>query len=315
MVVLLIHNEDEHETVDKVLPLLTKKNAQVKALPVGGAEGNIRMQFASFFEPDDSGEKAAANAFTHGLILSPLPQRWLDFLAGFAHGSRLPFLVYGEKAAASIPVEFASCFRLIKTADSLEAYLGAEHDAFEKWELAQEIVRARESLLEMGIPVNGESLAYYSGEGSIREVSLFLAAGFSPDTRNKAGVPLLCLAARKGNGEILRLLIEAGANTNLQADDRGTSALLDSIMARQYAIASDLVKAGADVNLKSKDGQSALIVAVGNGDEGSVEMLLRAGADPDTPDSLGTSARKYAVLFHKSSILALFETVTPLKTG
>lgn len=317
MIILLIYTDSEQKRVDKVLPLLTEKNAHVKALPVssrGGPEANIRMQFASFFEPPESGEKSDvhANTFTHAIILSSLPERWIDFLAGFSHGSRLPFLVYGEKAIESIPVEFASCFRFIRSESSLAAYLGAENEASEKWELAQGIVKARETLLQMGIPVNGESLALYAGEGSIREVALFLAAGFSPDTRNKAGVPLLCISARKGNGTILRLLIQAGADPNLCADDRGTSALLDCVMSRHYELAPDLIKVGADVNIKSKDGQSALIVAVGNGDEGIVEALLRAGAEPDAPDSLGTSARKYAALFHKSSIVALFDSLTPL---
>jgi ankyrin repeat protein len=75
----------------------------------------------------------------------------------------------------------------------------------------------------------------------------------------------------------------------------------------------DLVKAGIDVNLRSKDGQTALIVAVGAGEEKMAEALLKAGADPDISDSLGASARKYAVLFHRSSMLALFETYAPEK--
>jgi len=165
----------------------------------------------------------------------------------------------------------------------------------------------------MGIPVTAESLANCAGDSSIREVSLFLAAGFSPDTRNKFGVPLLSIAARRGNHEIVRFLINAGSQLNLQADDRGTSALMDSVMSKKYDILTDLIKAGANVNIKSKDGQTALVVAVGSGDEKFTEALLKAGADPDISDSLGTSARKYALLFHKESIISLFNTYAPPK--
>jgi ankyrin repeat protein len=75
----------------------------------------------------------------------------------------------------------------------------------------------------------------------------------------------------------------------------------------------DLIAAGADINLKSRDGQSALIIAVGLNDEESVEILLKAGADADEPDSLGASARTYAGLFKDPAILALFKAYAPLK--
>jgi len=222
-------------------------------------------------------------------------------------------LVYGEDAIAGIPVEFASFFRSLKTEDSLEEYFSAESEAFDKWQTASEIIKARDALLQMGIPVNGESLAICAGESGIQEVSLFLSAGFSPDTRNKAGVPLLNIAARKGNREILEHLIQAGAHLNHQSDDRGTTALVDSVMRKQHGIMDVLINAGADLDIKSKDGQTALIVAVGAGDERMVEALLKAGADPDISDNMGVSARKYAALFHKSSVTTLFDTYAPIK--
>jgi hypothetical protein len=247
-------------------------------------------------------------------IISPIVERWVDFLAGFSYGSRLPLLVYGEKAIECIPVEFTSFFRPLKSENSLQDYLDAEREAFVKWETARKIIKAREALLQMGIPVTGEALADCASKESVQEVSLFLAAGFSPDTRNKAGVPLLNLCARKGNPEILKLLIQAGAQLNLQADDRGTSALSESVMSKQYDMVNELIKAGADLNVKSKDGQTALVVAAGSSDEKMVEILLKAGADPDIPDSLGASARKYASLFRNSVILNLFDTLVPKKT-
>jgi ankyrin repeat protein len=74
---------------------------------------------------------------------------------------------------------------------------------------------------------------------------------------------------------------------------------------------ADLLAAGAEVNLKSKDGQSALVIAVGLNDEAAAEMLLKAGADPDMADNLGASARTYVRLFNKPGMVKLFEKYTP----
>jgi len=316
MKILLIHSEKDEEAIRQIRPLLSEANAAVDTLhvqPLNSAGGDIRRQLAAFFcsaELEDK-DKYTSNAPSHILVVSPIAQRWLDFLAGFSYGSNLPLLVYGNDAIAAIPVEFASFFRFLNTPKSFEEYFEAENEAYENWKTASEILKARDALLQMGIPVTGESLAVCSGDGGIREVSLFLAAGFSPDTRNKSGVPLLNIAARKGNWEILKLLIESGAQLDMQADDRGTSALLDSVMSRNIGMVKDLIKAGANLNIKSKGGQTALVVAVGAGDERMVEALLKAGADPEITDSMGVSARKYASLFHKNAITELFDSYAP----
>jgi ankyrin repeat protein len=76
-------------------------------------------------------------------------------------------------------------------------------------------------------------------------------------------------------------------------------------------IVQGLINAGADVNAKSKDGQSAIIISVSLGDVATVELLLKAGANANEPDALGATARKYATLFHQNEILALFEKFAP----
>ena len=316
MKILLIHSETDGEIVGRIQPLLKGAKAAVEILPVqplNSTGGDIKKQFAAFFNSADSGgkDKQASNAPTHVLVVTPIAQRWLDFLAGFSYGSHLPLLSFGQDAIAAIPVEFASFFRTLTSEKSFEEYFEAENEAFENWKSAREIIKARDTLLQMGIPVTGEALASCAGEGSIREVSLFLAAGFSADTRNKSGVPLLNIAARKGNWEILKLLIDCGAQLDMQADDRGTSPLLDSVMSKNLDMVNALIEAGANLDIKSKDGQTALVVAVGAGEGKIVEILLKAGADPDISDSMGVSARKYANLFHKNDITTLFKTLAP----
>jgi ankyrin repeat protein len=86
-------------------------------------------------------------------------------------------------------------------------------------------------------------------------------------------------------------------------------------MAQNLDIMDDLIKAGTDLNVKDKNGQTALIVAAGASREKMVEVLLKAGSDPDIPDSLGVSARKYANLFRNEVILSLFDTIAPVKSS
>jgi ankyrin repeat protein len=124
-------------------------------------------------------------------------------------------------------------------------------------------------------------------------------------------VPLLCLAVRAGDRDMSGLLLKAGASVNLLAGDRGGSALIDAALGKHAGILMDLLAVGANTNVKSKDGQSALIIAVGLNDEPTVELLLKAGANVDEPDSLGASARKYAALFNKPGIVNLFKTYVP----
>jgi hypothetical protein len=318
MRILLLYKEDSGN-IDEFALLFEKLHARVDALALSPCGEGIFPDLLRRLGGKDSGGMAAAVPI-HVIVLSTgrgngFSSRIFAFLAGFVCGSGLPVIVYGEGAAASIPAEFASSFKALSGKKSLSRCLKKEWEKEKKREALMEAGRARESLLQTGISVTKESLIRCVREGMARELSLFLRAGFSPDTRDQAGVPLLNLAARAGNPDMLRTLIEAGGQVNLLAEDRGSSALLDAVMIRRPDMVRILMEAGADIHLKTKDGQSALIIAAGAGDEACTEMLLKAGADPDDADVLGASARKYAVLFHNSALLALFDTYAPLQAG
>ena len=311
MKVLLIHLEKDRETIARLILSLEKMNILFEILSFGANDECDIQQFTQFF--GSSGLEKKDDTPTHVIILSSLSERYFDFLAGFACGSRFPFMIYGQDAIPGIAKEFAGFFSFLNNEDSLEQFLEAENVAFKIQESARKTIEAQETLLRMGIPVTVESLAQCIIEGRVQEVSLFLTAGFSPNSRNKAGVPLLSIAARNGNQEVLQFLLTAEADPDQKSDDRGTSALIDSAMAKKLNVMMDLIATGADLNIKSKDGQTALVVAVGAGEEKMVEALLKAGADPDITDSLGTSARRYAFLFKKEAITKLFDALVPAK--
>jgi hypothetical protein len=236
-------------------------------------------------------------------VLSPgaAGSPWFAFTAGFALGKGLPFLGFG--AAEGMPV-FSPCISPIPGEEELDAYFTREKA---EWPSREAHRQAKFALLDMGVPFSEESFEQCIRERKTAAAALFLEAGFSPDARDNTGVPLICLAARAGDRHITNMLLKAGASVNLQALDRGSTALIDCASGKHRDIMADLLAAGADVNLKSKDGQSALIIAVGLNDEEAAALLLKAGANPDEPDSLGASARKYATLFNKPGMVELFK--------
>jgi hypothetical protein len=319
MRVLLLYKK-ETEKLDELTLLFSKINVGLDTFAISsGGEGEILPALCRRLRGKDPGELTAI-APTHLVFFPPeggpeFSSHVFAFLAGFGCGAGLPVAVYGEGAAASIPAHYAFAFKALNDKKSLVRYLKHEWEKEKKQGLRRETGAARDVLLQMGISVTKESLVRCVREGAVRELVLFLAAGFSPDTRDEAGVALLHHAARTGNQEMLQTLVEAGAQVNFLAEDRGSSALLDAVMIRRPDMARILMDAGADVNLTSKDGQSALIIAAGAGDPSCVEMLLKAGADPDEPDALGASARKYAALFHNRDIQSLFDTYAPSKAG
>jgi hypothetical protein len=228
---------------------------------------------------------------------------WFAYFAGLHRGRDRELIAYSGKKAA-IPGIFKKTVIPLAGEKELEKrfpkYLG-------EWIAGGKIEAAKKELLDMGIPFNKASFADCVRLKKTTAVNLFLQAGFSANIRDDMGVPLLCLAARAGDRELIKILLKAGADVNALSADRGGSALVDCALGKHRDIAELLLKAGADVNAKSKDGQSALIISVGMGDERFVELLLKAGADVDEPDALGASAQKYAVLFNKPEVLELFK--------
>ena len=77
--------------------------------------------------------------------------------------------------------------------------------------------------------------------------------------------------------DIVRILIERGANTE-QRDEDGDTPLMIAIRQDNHRLATHLVGRGADVNARGKDDRSALTVAKTLGFGELVSLLQRQGA-------------------------------------
>lgn len=96
------------------------------------------------------------------------------------------------------------------------------------------------------------------------------------DTPNMKGMTALMYACSKGNPNIVRLLISKGADVNLETRE-GYTALSIAIMRKQLAIAEFLIRNGANVN-HSINGESLIANAHRVGDKAAAKLLSKYGA-------------------------------------
>ena len=243
---------------------------------------------------------------SHVLVLSSAweaSRPWFLLACGYCLGKSVRLALYRLEPSWD-PPSYLVRAPIIDNDEELRDYYHIEHG---EWVLQEERQLARSRLLEIGISFHADSLAHCVSDGDLKAVELFLKAGFHANSRNKHGVPLLCLAARGKHKAVAELLLEFGADIDLQGEDRGYSALMDAVLAGVPELVNLFLDRGANPDLQSKDGQTALVVAVGRNDVEVSRRLVEAGANPDIADKLGFSARKYVALFRKPDLVALFE--------
>ena len=99
-----------------------------------------------------------------------------------------------------------------------------------------------------GKPLGGTALVYASCSGHTDVVKLLIEAGADVNKKDKKNrYTVLMVASSAGHTEVAKLLIEAGANVNAQ-DKGGNTALLDASWRGETEIVKLLIEGGADVN-------------------------------------------------------------------
>jgi ankyrin repeat protein len=129
-----------------------------------------------------------------------------------------------------------------------------------------------------------------------------LTSGKNPGTPDDRGRTPLMLAAGVGNIDAMKVLIEAGADVN-GADSFGATPLMFGI--RDIAKVRVLTDAGARVNEKSKQNQTALLLAASTA--GAIEtarLLVAKGADPKV---IGSGGRTTLIMAANQNDLAMVQ--------
>ena len=267
---------------------------------------------SDFYQLPPLWDIAHADAFAVALrthshwLLAPSPQDRQHaaflFAAGFGAGA-------GERCYVfDTAVYGTGLFSLHREAAGLIDALCSERM---RWEQALARRVARDTLAEQGLDVSPTAFFDAAQMGDLAACRLYLEAGFSPDFTDKKGVSILGRAVRSGHLAVVRLLLDAGADINHRSRDRDNSALMDAAAEGQTDILVELLARGADWNGVSRNGQNALVLAVGKGAEDAAALLLRAGADPFVVDKLGSDAVQYAQLLGRKTFLELVRTKYP----
>ena len=128
-------------------------------------------------------------------------------------------------------------------------------------------------------------------------------SGADVNAQTRQGDTALIYAASAGRPGVVRDLLLAGADVH-HANRRGETAVLLSIpapwpqqdAARALDCVNQLLAAGARVNDRSADGETALHAAIGRDQLSAVRLLLLRGADPNLKGGkLGTSPLRHAI--------------------
>lgn len=112
-------------------------------------------------------------------------------------------------------------------------------------------------------------------------IQALLKGGAAVDTPIDYGdhsITPLIMAAGKGEGEIVAILLEAGANVNAKSTDGQETALMGAVTRGHVGIIRTLIEAKADLKPKSTYGFNAFTSAVAAGNLEAAEALLDAGA-------------------------------------
>jgi len=139
-------------------------------------------------------------------------------------------------------------------------------------------------------------------DGSIELVKELLNQGVEINKQDSDGLTALHLTK---NSEILKILIEAGANPNLQDYRSGFTPLLDAMVWLDEAKYTLLVPL-TDLNLKSSFGYTALMFSAIYHRLDDMKLLIDAGADLFMRNYEGMDFYDFLMQEEKEYILSLF---------
>lgn len=179
-----------------------------------------------------------------------------------------------------------------------------------------EIVR---SLLNGGANVNerdrgGNTALLRALETPHDDVAELLLAQQSVDlnAQGLSGLTVLMRYVGRDREEMVRKMLERGANVSLQDND-GDTALHNGARRGNVNILRLLLGKGADPNVKNKVGGTPLMWAAVFGHSDAVRVLLENGADASLKDNKGMTAAAWAVENKRDEIAEFLRTAEKKK--
>lgn len=289
---IILYPHNDRYVLKRVFRIFSSRNLKADAIRIN-PQWTLK-QMSALYEMLDS--------YSHIIVIlssENFQDPWLIGLLGYISGANKGNYFYFTEDNDSQKKLFIK-YNVGQGYEDVEIYADFESKRF----LAiQKKKNARNHLIDTGFALSNDSLGECVASGQIDIVHKYIDAGFSPSSRNSKGVPMLCIAVRSSHLDIVKYLISLGADINAISDDRNNTPVMDAASSGDLDSLKLLVSEGANLETQSKNGQTALILAVGHGDVEVSNYLLSTGADYVVKDFLGMSAKSYATLFNKTEIL------------
>ena len=153
---------------------------------------------------------------------------------------------------------------------------------FSKW---QNFINKKRLAIKWRAIIGGkrEKREHFWEELTLKQLQKFISAGVDVNAKGKGkfGVtPLHHATFHNGSIEVIKELINAGADVNAQDNYDKTPLHMAVEQNRSIEVIKELIKAGADVNAKNEDSETPLHMATEqNRSIEVVKELIKAGAD------------------------------------
>ena len=144
-------------------------------------------------------------------------------------------------------------------------------------------------------------------KGHTEVVKLLLEAGADKNAAVLNGRAALHLGAMKGHSEVVKLLLEAGADKDATSF-AGMTALHLAAVFGCLEVAKLLLEAGAEKNAATDPGKTPLHLSVENGRTEVVKLLLAAGADQNLANLKGEKPIDRAIFRRHHEVINLLKS-------
>ncbi|XP_064297287.1 M-phase phosphoprotein 8 [Phalacrocorax carbo] len=135
--------------------------------------------------------------------------------------------------------------------------------------------------------------AVKSGDYMTVKMALSSNEEYNLDQEDSSGMTLVMLAAAGGHDDLLRVLIRKGAKVNGRQKN-GTTALIQAAEKNFLTTVAILLEAGAYVNMQQSSGETALMKACKRGNSDIVRLMIESGADCNILSKHQNSALHFA---------------------
>ncbi|XP_033265193.1 M-phase phosphoprotein 8 isoform X1 [Orcinus orca] len=143
------------------------------------------------------------------------------------------------------------------------------------------------------IPSNVLRDAVKNGDYITVKFALNSSEEYNLDQEDSSGMTLVMLAAAGGQDDLLRLLLKKGAKVNGRQKN-GTTALIHAAEKNFLTTVAILLEAGAFVNVQQSNGETALMKACKRGNSDIVRLVIECGADCNILSKHQNSALHFA---------------------